>query len=112
MKVNAAVDIQPPQGRGGAGGAAPAAAAASPASEKLGEGIYLITGGYASIAIDFKDHITIIEAGQSEARGLAVIAEAKRLIPEQTGDSRRQHAQPHRSLERAARSRSRKARPS
>ena len=81
VKVNAAVDIQPPQGRGGAGGAAPAAAAASPASERLGEGIYLITGGYASIAIDFKDHITLIEAGQSEARGLAVIAEAKRLIP-------------------------------
>jgi glyoxylase-like metal-dependent hydrolase (beta-lactamase superfamily II) len=81
LKVNAAVDIQPPQGRGGAGGVAPAAAATSPSSERLGEGIYLITGGYASIAIDFKDHITIIEAGQSEARGLAVIAEAKRLIP-------------------------------
>ena len=78
VKVNAAVDIQPPQGRGGAGGAAPAAATAS---ERLGDGIYLITGGYASIAIDFKDHITIIEMGQSEARGLAVIAEAKRLIP-------------------------------
>ena len=78
VKVNAAVDIQPPQGRGGAGGAAPAAATAS---ERLGDGIYLITGGYASIAIDFKDHITIVEMGQSEARGLAVIAEAKRLIP-------------------------------
>ena len=33
------------------------------------------------VAIDFKDHITVIEAGQSEARGLAVIAEAKKLIP-------------------------------
>jgi glyoxylase-like metal-dependent hydrolase (beta-lactamase superfamily II) len=43
--------------------------------------MYLITGGYAAIAVDFKDHITIIESGQSEARGLAIIAEAKRLIP-------------------------------
>ena len=43
--------------------------------------MYLILGGYAAIAVDFKDHITIIESGQSEARGQAVIAEAKRLIP-------------------------------
>jgi glyoxylase-like metal-dependent hydrolase (beta-lactamase superfamily II) len=80
VKANAAVSIQPAQGRG----AAPAAAA-GPApvatSEPLGDGIYLITGGYAAIAIDMKDHITIIETGQSEPRGLAVIAEAKRLIP-------------------------------
>ena len=82
VKPNAAVTIQPPQGRGGAGGAAaPAAAANTVPSEKLSDGVYLITGGYAALAIDFKDHITIVEAGQSEARGLAVIAEAKRLIP-------------------------------
>jgi glyoxylase-like metal-dependent hydrolase (beta-lactamase superfamily II) len=79
VKVNAAVNIQPPQ----AGGGAPAAAAAAPAaqSEKLGDGVYLITGGYAVIAIDFKEYIALIESGQNEARGLAVIAEAKRLIP-------------------------------
>jgi glyoxylase-like metal-dependent hydrolase (beta-lactamase superfamily II) len=82
VRVNAAVDIQPPQGRGGA----PAAAAAAPpanaaTSEKLGDGVYLITGGYAVIAVDFKDHIALIESGQNEARALAVIAEAKRLIP-------------------------------
>ena len=82
VKANAPVSIQAAQGRGGAAaGAAPAGAAAATPSEKLGDGIYLITGGYASVAIDFKDHITIIESGQSEARGLAVIAEAKRLIP-------------------------------
>jgi glyoxylase-like metal-dependent hydrolase (beta-lactamase superfamily II) len=83
VKANAVVTIQPPQGRGGA--PAPAAAAATPApaatSEKLGDGVYLITGGYAAIAVDFKDHITIIESGQSEARGQAIVAEAKRLIP-------------------------------
>ncbi|HMF93036.1 MAG TPA: MBL fold metallo-hydrolase [Vicinamibacterales bacterium] len=79
VKPNAPVTIQAPQGRGGA---APAAAAANTAamSEPLGDGVYLITGGYAAIAIDMKDHILILETGQSEARGQAVIAEAKRLI--------------------------------
>jgi len=80
VKANAPVSIQAAPGRGGAG-AAPAAAAGGATSEKLGDGVYLITGGYAALAIDFKDHITVIESGQSEARGLAVMAEAKRLIP-------------------------------
>ncbi|PYR34403.1 MAG: hypothetical protein DMF93_23560, partial [Acidobacteria bacterium] len=80
VKANAPVSIQAAQGRGGAGAAAPAAAGAA-TSEKLGDGVYLITGGYGALAIDFKDHITVIELGQSEARGLAVLAEAKKLIP-------------------------------
>jgi glyoxylase-like metal-dependent hydrolase (beta-lactamase superfamily II) len=83
VKANAAVDIQPPQGRGAAPAPAAAAAPAAPAaqSEKLGDGVYLITGGYAVIAVDFKDHIALVESGQNEARALGVIAEAKRLIP-------------------------------
>ena len=76
VKANVAVDIQSPQG-GGAAGGGPANPPAQ--SEKLGDGVYLITGGYAVIAIDFKDHITLIESGQNEARALAIIAEAKRL---------------------------------
>jgi glyoxylase-like metal-dependent hydrolase (beta-lactamase superfamily II) len=63
----------------------PATAAATPAavtSEQLGDGVYLISGGYAAIAVDFKDHITIIEGGQNDQRSAAVIAEAKRLIPD------------------------------
>jgi glyoxylase-like metal-dependent hydrolase (beta-lactamase superfamily II) len=80
VQANAAVNIQPVQGRGGApAGAAAAAGAAS--SEKIGDGVHVITGGYVAIAVEFNDHITIIETGQSEARGLAVIAEAKRAIP-------------------------------
>ncbi len=81
VKVNAPVSIQAPQGRGGAPAAAAAPAAPPAQSEKLGDGVYLITGGYAVIAIDFKDHIALVECGQSEARALSVIAEAKRLIP-------------------------------
>ena len=79
VKPNAAPTIEAPTGTGGAAGGGAAAAAAQ--SEKIGDGMYLITGGYAAIAVDFKDHIAILEGGQSEARGLAVIAEAKRLIP-------------------------------
>ena len=80
VKANGPVTIQPPQGRGGAGGGAAAPVAAA-TSETLGDGVHLILGGYAAIAIDFKDHVTILESGQSEARGQAIIAEAKRLIP-------------------------------
>jgi glyoxylase-like metal-dependent hydrolase (beta-lactamase superfamily II) len=50
-------------------------------SEKLGDGVYLILGGYASLAVDFKDYIAIVEGGQSDERSAAVMAEARKLIP-------------------------------
>jgi glyoxylase-like metal-dependent hydrolase (beta-lactamase superfamily II) len=80
VKPNAPVSIQAPQGRGAPPAAAPAAVSAAP-SEKLAEGVYLILGGYASIAVDFKDYIVVIEGPQSEERASAIIAETKRLIP-------------------------------
>jgi glyoxylase-like metal-dependent hydrolase (beta-lactamase superfamily II) len=65
-------------GRGGANaGATPAAAA----SEKLADGVYRITGGYVALAVELRDYAVVLEGGQSEARGLAIIAETKRLIP-------------------------------
>ena len=83
VKPNAAVTIQSPQGRGGgAPGGAPGPAATSAVPiEKLGDGLYLIAGGYASLAVDFKDSIVVVEAGQGEDRSNAVIAETKKLIP-------------------------------
>ena len=80
VKINGAVSIDQPQ-RGGPQAAGPAPANPPAQSEKLGDGVYLITGGYAVIAVDFKDYIVCIESGQNEPRALAVIAEAKRLIP-------------------------------
>jgi glyoxylase-like metal-dependent hydrolase (beta-lactamase superfamily II) len=74
VKPNAAVNIQPPQQQ-----AQPPAAAVT--SEKLGEGVYLILGGYGAVAVDFKDYIVVIEGPQSEERASAVIAEAKKVIP-------------------------------
>jgi glyoxylase-like metal-dependent hydrolase (beta-lactamase superfamily II) len=81
---NIAELVTPPAGggRGGAPGGAPPAAAAGPASEKLADGVYRINGAYNALAIEFRDHIVLFEGGpQNEARSLAIIAEAKRVIP-------------------------------
>jgi hypothetical protein len=76
----------PAGGRGGAGGGAPAAAGGGrggppPAlvvtNEKLGDGLYRLTtgpGSYDSVIVEFKDYVMMLEAGQSEQRGLAYIA--------------------------------------
>jgi glyoxylase-like metal-dependent hydrolase (beta-lactamase superfamily II) len=60
---------------------APAAAAAPPPVEKLGEGAFKIGGNYVSLAVDMGDHILVVESGQSDARGLAVMAAARQAIP-------------------------------
>jgi len=75
-------DVKPNAPANIANAAAPPAAAPQVAtSEKLSDGVYLILGGYAAIVEDFKDYIVVIEGGQSEQRSEAVIAEAKKLIP-------------------------------
>jgi len=51
-------------------------------SQKLGDGLWYLTGGsHHSLAVEFKDHAAVIEGPQSEARALAVIAETRKLIP-------------------------------
>jgi len=80
---NAATLIPPAPARGGRGGAAgPAPLVVT--SEKLGDGVYRLTtgpGSYDSVIVEFKDYIMMLEAGQSEQRALAYIAETKKLIP-------------------------------
>ena len=66
-----------PPPAGGAGGAQ--AATAAPV-EKLGEGAFKIGGNYTSLAIDMGDHILVVESGQNDARGIAVMAAAKQAI--------------------------------
>jgi glyoxylase-like metal-dependent hydrolase (beta-lactamase superfamily II) len=52
------------------------------ASERLGEGVWLLAGGsHNSVAIEFKDFIAVVEAPDDAARAEAVIAETKRLVP-------------------------------
>ncbi len=89
--TNIAQLVTPPAGgqRGGGAAAAPAAGGrggaqqvAAPTSEKLADGVYRINGAYNAIAIEFKDHIVLFEGGpQNEARAMAIIAEAKKVIP-------------------------------
>lgn len=51
-------------------------------STKLADGVWFIGGGtHNSVVVEFKDYITVIEAPNSEERSLAVIAEAKKLVP-------------------------------
>jgi len=72
----------PAGGRGGGGGGAPAPLVVT--SEKLGDGLYRLTtgpGSYDSVIVEFKDYIMMLEAGQSEERGLKYVAETKKLIP-------------------------------
>jgi glyoxylase-like metal-dependent hydrolase (beta-lactamase superfamily II) len=51
-------------------------------SQKVADGIWLIAGGsHNSVAVEFKDFITVVEAPLSEERSLAVIKETQKLIP-------------------------------
>jgi glyoxylase-like metal-dependent hydrolase (beta-lactamase superfamily II) len=74
--------LTPPPGRGGGAPGGGAAAPTGPTSEKLADGVYRINGAYNAMAIEFADHILIFEPGpQNEARAQAIIAEAKKVIP-------------------------------
>jgi glyoxylase-like metal-dependent hydrolase (beta-lactamase superfamily II) len=51
-------------------------------SQKLGEGLWLLGGGsHNSVAVEFRDHVAVIEAPLNEERSLAVMGEVNRLIP-------------------------------
>jgi glyoxylase-like metal-dependent hydrolase (beta-lactamase superfamily II) len=70
-----------PAGPPGGGGTPPALTVTS---EKLGDGLYRLTtgqGSYDSLLVEFRDYIMMLEAGQSEARALAYVAETKKMFP-------------------------------
>jgi hypothetical protein len=51
-------------------------------SKKLAEGVWLICGSDVnSVAIEFKDFVTVFEAPMNEQRSIAVIAEINKLVP-------------------------------
>ena len=71
-------------GRGAPGtppAAGPQAAAGPPPVDRIGEGAFKIGGNYTSLAVDMGDHILVVESGQNDARGTAVMAAAKQAIP-------------------------------
>ena len=52
-------------------------------TERLAEGVWLLGGGsHNSVAVEFGDHMAVIEAPLDEARSLAVIEEVMRLVPD------------------------------
>jgi glyoxylase-like metal-dependent hydrolase (beta-lactamase superfamily II) len=51
-------------------------------SEKIADGVWYLAGGsHHSVAIEFADHVAVIEAPLNEDRSNAVIAEVKKLLP-------------------------------
>ena len=73
----------PGAAKGGPGGAGGGGRGAAPvvASEDLGGGFWLVTGGYGAIVANFKNYIVVIEGPQNEARAEAIIGQAKMLVP-------------------------------
>jgi glyoxylase-like metal-dependent hydrolase (beta-lactamase superfamily II) len=78
-------------GKGGDGKGGPGAAKGGPggggrgaapvvASEDLGGGFWLVTGGYGAVVANFKNYIVVIEGPQNEARAEAIISQAKMLV--------------------------------
>jgi len=78
VRPNAPVQIEVP--------AAVRQAAAPPPprveTQKLADGVFYLTGGsHHSVAVEFKDHVAVIEGPLNDERSRAVIAEVKKAIP-------------------------------
>ena len=64
-----------------ASGPVPAPAPPNVTAESIGKGVWLLGGqSHHSVLIEFSDHLMLIDAPQSEARTLAVIAKAKETV--------------------------------
>ena len=51
-------------------------------TERLADGVWLVGGGsHNSVAVEFRDHMAVIEAPLDEERSLAVIEEVMNLVP-------------------------------
>lgn len=51
-------------------------------TQSIGKGVWFLAGqSHHSVLVEFADHLMLIEAPQSEARTLAVIAKAKETVP-------------------------------
>jgi glyoxylase-like metal-dependent hydrolase (beta-lactamase superfamily II) len=77
----ALMEFPAPAAGGGPGGGG-AGAAPTDITQQLADGVYLVTAGYQSIFVEFADHVVVLEAGQSEARGEQILAEVKATIPD------------------------------
>jgi glyoxylase-like metal-dependent hydrolase (beta-lactamase superfamily II) len=77
VKPNAAVTIDVPANIRQAAAPAPERLQ----GEKVSDGVWLFPGGAKSVAIEFRDHIVVVDAPETEARSILVIDAIKRAIP-------------------------------
>ena len=75
VQPNGAATLQIAENAPGGGGEGAAK------SEKMGDGVWVITAGLNSLLVEFADHLVVVEALGNDARSHAVIAEARRLVP-------------------------------
>jgi glyoxylase-like metal-dependent hydrolase (beta-lactamase superfamily II) len=51
-------------------------------ADKIADGVWYLTGGtHHSVLVEMSDHLIVIEGPQNDARAIAVIEEAKKLVP-------------------------------
>ena len=77
VKPNAPVEIAVPDSIRGA-----TMPYAKVSSEPVADGVWYVTGGsHHSVVIEMSDHSVVVEAPLNDERAVAVIAEARRLVP-------------------------------
>ena len=76
VRPNPAVTIEVPASIRNAG---PEPAVGTP--ERLAEGVWMIPAYAKSVAIEFRDHIVVVEAPETEAQSIAVMAAVRSAIP-------------------------------
>jgi glyoxylase-like metal-dependent hydrolase (beta-lactamase superfamily II) len=75
VKPNAPVDIQVPDNV--------RQAAVKVQTDKIADGVWYLTGGtHHSVLVEMADHLVVIDGPQDDARSTALIAEAKKTVPD------------------------------
>ena len=74
VKPNAPADTQPPDNV--------RQASVTVQADKIADGVWYLTGGtHHSVLVEMNDHLVVIDGPLNDARSGAVIAEAKKLVP-------------------------------
>ena len=79
VKPNVSASFDVPANIKQAQQAQPAAQTIMP--EKIAEGVWGFPGGARSVAIEFRDHVVVVEGPENEERSIAVIEATKKVIP-------------------------------
>ncbi len=75
--TNLAALITTPESSAGPGESPPARDVPANLTQALGDGAWLVSGGYQAIVVEFTDHLVVFESGQSESRGEQIIQQIR-----------------------------------